>query len=106
MLGARVAAHTARTLDGDLQGAAILLTVGLACPAPLIEIDRLAGWFGLTPSEARLAAAVAAGTTLEDYAARRNVSLNAVRFLLKGIYRKTNVGSQAQLVAEIRGLPA
>ncbi|HEY4944333.1 MAG TPA: hypothetical protein VII56_23090 [Rhizomicrobium sp.] len=31
--------------------------------------------------------------------------MNAVRFLLKGIYRKTSVGSQAQLVAQIRNLP-
>ncbi|MEI9888802.1 MAG: helix-turn-helix transcriptional regulator [Rhizomicrobium sp.] len=105
VLGARLTNQTAETLDGRIEGAGIILTVGVGARAPLIEIDRLAAWFGLTPSEARLAAGLSSGMSLDEYAARRNVSMNAVRFLLKGIYRKTNVGSQAQLIAQIRDLP-
>jgi DNA-binding CsgD family transcriptional regulator len=33
------------------------------------------------------------------------VSLNAVRFLLKGVCRKTGATSQAQVVARVRDLP-
>jgi DNA-binding CsgD family transcriptional regulator len=86
-------------------GTAVIVTVGIGGRAPLLEIDRLAAWFGLTPAEARLAASLSAGAALDGYAARRNVSMNAVRFLLKGIYRKTGVESQAQLVAKLRDLP-
>lgn len=105
MLGARLTTQTADTLEGRIEGAGIILTIGIAGRAPLIEINRLAAWFGLTPAEARLAAELSSGRTLDDCAARRNVSMNAVRFLLKGVYRKTSVGSQAQLIAQIRNLP-
>ncbi len=106
VLGARLATHTANTLEGRMEGAGIILTIGIGGRAPLIEIDRLAAWFGLTPAEARLAASLSSGMAPDDYAARRNVSMNAVRFLLKGIYRKTGAESQAQLVAKLRDLPA
>ena len=56
-------------------------------------------------AEARLAAALAGGTALEEYAMLRSVSMNAVRYLLKCIYRKTLAKSQAQLVAQVRVLP-
>ncbi|HEY4968857.1 MAG TPA: helix-turn-helix transcriptional regulator [Steroidobacteraceae bacterium] len=105
VLAARLTTQTAETLDGRIEGAGIILTIGIGARAPLIEINRLASWFGLTPAEARLAASLSSGMTPDDYAARRNVSMNAVRFLLKGIYRKTSVGSQAQLIAQIRNLP-
>ena len=105
VLGARLTTQTADTLDGRIEGAGVILTIGIGGGAPLIAINRLAAWFGLTPAEARLAAELSAGRALEDCAARRNVSMNAVRFLLKGIYRKTSVGSQAQLIAQIRNLP-
>ena len=52
------------------------------------------------------AKALAGGQSLQDYAALRAVSLNAVRFLLKGIFRKTGVTSQAQLVAMVARLPS
>lgn len=89
-----------------MKGAALVLTIGVSDPASLLQLDRLGAWYGLTPSEARLAGALASGTTLGDYAARRHVSMNAVRFLLKGVYRKTGVVAQAQLVATLRSLPA
>ncbi len=106
VLGARLTTQTADTLDGRIEGAGIILTIGITTATPLIAIDRLAAWYGLTPAEARLAAELSAGRALEDCAARRNVSMNAVRFLLKGIYRKTGDASQAQLVARLRDLPA
>ncbi len=105
MLAARLPTQTTRTLGGVVEGAGLLVSIGVGGGAPLLEIDRLGAWFGLTPAEARLVAALAGGDNLQDYAARRNVSLNAVRFLLKGVYRKTGADSQARLVARIRDLP-
>jgi DNA-binding CsgD family transcriptional regulator len=72
---------------------------------PVVEINRVAQWYGLTPSEARIAVAISAGQSLKDYAAERASSLNAARFLLKGVFRKTGATSQAQLAALLASLP-
>ena len=102
----RLPTQVIQTLTGQLAGAAILVSIGHGhVRAPLIEINRLAAWFGFTPAEARLAGALASGKSLQDLAEERNVSLNAVRFLLKGVYRKTGAASQAQLVSMVRDLP-
>ena len=107
VLVARVTRQSAQQLGGVRLGASLIVTLGSSPgETPVVEIDRVAQWFGLTPAEARLAVALAAGDTLQDYAALRAVSLNAVRFLLKGIFRKTGAASQAQLVALLARLPA
>lgn len=106
VLVARVTRQSAPQLGGARLGASLIVTLGSSPgETPVVEIDRVAQWFGLTPAEARLAVALAAGDTLRDYAALRAVSLNAVRFLLKGIFRKTGATSQAQLVALLARLP-
>ncbi|WP_447762412.1 helix-turn-helix transcriptional regulator [Sphingopyxis panaciterrae] len=107
VLVARITPQSAQQIGGSRAGASLIVTLG-STPgeAPVVEIDRVAQWFALTPAEARLAVALAAGKSLQDYAAERAVSLNAVRFLLKGIFRKTGVSSQAQLVATLARLPA
>ncbi|MBE1526544.1 DNA-binding CsgD family transcriptional regulator/PAS domain-containing protein [Sphingopyxis sp. OAS728] len=107
VLVARVTRQSAQQLGGVRLGASLIVTLGSAPgETPVVEIDRVAQWFGLTPAEARLAVALAAGDTLQDYAALRAVSVNAVRFLLKGIFRKTGATTQAQLVAQLARLPA
>jgi DNA-binding CsgD family transcriptional regulator len=104
-VAARIPTQTARALGGKVEGTGLIVSLGGSAEPPTIEIDRVAAWFGLTAAEARLATAVAAGSTLSGYAAARNVSVNAARFLLKGVFRKTEVGSQAQLVALFDRLP-
>jgi DNA-binding CsgD family transcriptional regulator len=107
VLVARITRQSAERIGGSSLGASLIVTLGSSPgETPVVEIDRVAQWFGLTPSEARLAVALAAGQTLQDYAALRAVSLNAVRFLLKGIFRKTGATSQAQLVALLARLPS
>jgi len=107
VLAARIARQSAAQIGGVALGASLIVTMGSAPgEAPVVEIDRVAQWFALTPAEARLAVALAAGQTLPAYAAERAVSLNAARFLLKGIFRKTGANSQAQLVATLARLPA
>lgn len=105
VLAARIATQGAATLDGFLEGAAILLTIGPKARAPTIPLDHLAAWYGFTPTEALLAAALADGDTIAMFAARRAVSQNAVRFVLRGVFRKTDTGDQARLVAALRALP-
>jgi len=107
VLVARISPQAAQQIGGFSTGASLIVTLGSAPgETPVVEIDRVAQWFALTPAEARLAVALAGGQTLQSYAAHRAVSLNAVRFLLKGIFRKTGATSQAQLVAMLARLPA
>jgi DNA-binding CsgD family transcriptional regulator len=84
----------------------MIITIGSgAGEAAVLGIDRLAQWFGLTPTEARVVDALVDGQTPQDYATRNGVSINAVRFHLKHIFHKTETASQAQLVARIAQMP-
>ncbi|WP_260583756.1 helix-turn-helix transcriptional regulator [Sphingopyxis sp. PET50] len=106
VLAARIPRQTAPQIGGIQLGASLIVTLGSAPgETPVVEIDRVAQWFGLTPAEAQLAVALNSGTTLQHYAAQRAISLNAVRFLLKGVFRKTGAASQAQLIALLARLP-
>jgi DNA-binding CsgD family transcriptional regulator len=64
---------------------------GVINPAMLQEVLRV------SPAEARLAAALAAGETVNDYAERTALSLNTVRSQLKSVFGKINVSSQVEL---------
>lgn len=107
VLAARIADQSARQLGGVVEGAALIVTIGSSPgETPVVEINRVAQWYGLTPAEARLAVAIAQGQSLQDYAAQRAVTVNAARFLLKGVFRKSGATSQAQLASMIAQLPA
>ncbi|QYE37278.1 helix-turn-helix transcriptional regulator (plasmid) [Polymorphobacter sp. PAMC 29334] len=106
VLVALVTPKTFPAIGGAFADAAIIITIGSGVgEAPSLGIDRLAQWFGLTPTEARVVGALVDGQTPQDYAARNTVSVNAVRFHLKHIFRKTDTTSQAQLVARIAQMP-
>ena len=105
VIGVRIPAQSAYALDGYIEGASVLLTIGAKAKAPSLPVDHLAAWFGFTPAEALLAASLADGDTIRDFAIRRGVTENAVRFLMKGVLRKAGVADQARLVAALRGLP-
>lgn len=91
--------------DGLFDRPGFMVCLGLGPMPPLIEIDRLRAWFGLTPAEGRLVASLSAGISLQEYARQRNVSVAAGRYLLKSVFRKLEVGSQVELVARLRSLP-
>lgn len=102
VLAARLETQIFPALGGDMEGAAIVVSIGVGDRAPLLEINRLGDTFGLTATEARLATALAAGDSLRGYATRRNLSMNAVKFLLKSIYHKTETNSLDELVSRAR----
>jgi DNA-binding CsgD family transcriptional regulator/PAS domain-containing protein len=66
-----------------------------------IHPPALAATFGLTPAEARLAAALSAGQNLEAYAEKADLRLHTVRSMLKGIFAKTDTHRQGELIALI-----
>ncbi len=106
VLGVLIRPKTIPYIGGAIPGAAMIITIGSGIgEGPVLGIDRLAQWFGLTPTEARVVDALVDGQTPQDYATRNGVSVNAVRFHLKHIFLKTETASQAQLVAKIANMP-
>ena len=61
--------------------------------------------FGLTPAEARVASALAAGQDLEGIRAALGVGRETVRTHLRRIYEKTDTRRQAELVRLLHTLP-
>jgi DNA-binding CsgD family transcriptional regulator len=67
-------------------------------PSPTI----LSGLFDLSPSEARLAAGLAAGSPLKIAAASNDIKVSTARSYLEQIFRKTGTSQQSQLVALLK----
>jgi DNA-binding CsgD family transcriptional regulator len=55
--------------------------------------------YSLTQAEARLAAYLADGSRLDDFAAGLGISKETARTQLKAVFVKTRTGRQAELVA-------
>ncbi|WP_404336378.1 helix-turn-helix transcriptional regulator [Sphingomonas sp. MMS12-HWE2-04] len=106
VLGVLIKPKTIPMIGGAIADAAMIITIGSGVgEGPVLGIDRLAQWFGLTPTEARVVGALVNGQSPQEYAAHNGVSVNAVRFHLKHIFLKTETASQAQLVARIAQMP-
>lgn len=106
VLGVLVKPKTVPVVGGAIADVAMIITIGSGVgEAPVLGIDRLAQWFGLTPAETRVVSALMEGQSPQSYAAATGVSVNAVRFHLKHIFLKTETSSQAQLVAKIAQMP-
>jgi DNA-binding CsgD family transcriptional regulator len=109
---------TVLVLRGDISGGVPELITclplsNLAGHALLIFADRprdaeiadlLLNALGLTGAERRLARQLLVGRTLEDAARETNIKLSTARSYLKGIFAKTGVRRQSELVAVVGGL--
>src|SRR3954452_22996897 len=74
----------------------ILVDLGISPRPPFRSLQKI---FGLTPNEARLAAAMAGGESLEEIAGATNVTVNTLRKQLASIFEKTGTHRQSELVA-------
>lgn len=61
--------------------------------------------YGLTNAEARLAACIADGYSLEQCRENIGVTLATARSYLKQVFQKTETRRQAELVGLIKGIP-
>lgn len=66
---------------------------------PQIPCRVLASLFGLTPTEARIALALAEGLRSEEIAERMAISPTTVAFHLRNLFQKTDTHRQAELIA-------
>jgi DNA-binding CsgD family transcriptional regulator len=65
---------------------------------PVATAERLRALYGLTPAEAGLAQALAAGRSLHEYADDAHVTCQTARWRLKQVLAKTDTHRQAELV--------
>jgi DNA-binding CsgD family transcriptional regulator len=79
----------------------LVLTAVVAPEAPLTEM--LHGLFDLTPAEARVARALAAGLSIDEISLKSATSRETVRTQLKGVMAKTATTRQADLVRLLAG---
>jgi len=90
-------------------GADILVLATEIRPDASVPATRLlSALFDLSPSEARLAAALAAGRTLRNIAAEMNISFASARTYLGRVFQKTGTHQQSELVALLKsasGIP-
>ncbi|WP_404297059.1 response regulator [Halomonas sp.] len=87
--------------DGSLHEPSVVIL--LSDPEQRAQVPRqiLASLFGLTPSEARIALALAEGLRSEEIAERMSISTTTVAFHLRNLFQKTNTHRQAELIALI-----
>jgi len=83
--------------------APIALFLSHSSVPPHLDLAEIAALFSLTPAEARLAAALASGLSLADFAASRDISIGTARIQLKQVLAKTASGRQAELVRKLCG---
>lgn len=79
---------------------AVIFFSDLAVPLT-IEEEFCHDIFGLTPAEARLAATIAQGRDLRNYAKTSGVSIETARTRLKAVFAKTDTRRQAELAVLI-----
>lgn len=78
--------------------ALLILRPSAVRPTPADVQDTLRKTYGLTPAEARLAAALDGRASLNEVAERYGITSATARTQLKAIFRKTNTARQAELV--------
>lgn len=83
----------------------ILMTATVIQPhEPIPSGGLLAALFDLSPAEAKLAAALASGLSLDAAAAASGVTVKSARTYLERIFAKTGTHRQAELVALLKGV--
>ena len=78
-----------------------LLFVGDPERRPPLASETVARLFGLTPAEARVASAIASGETPREYAERRGLRENTVRWTLKQVQSKLGVRRQLDIASVV-----
>ena len=83
----------------DFGGMATLITITDVANRSTPSEGLLTAMFALTPAEARLAAALASGATIDKASEALCITRETARTRLKAIFAKTGTGRQAELVA-------
>jgi DNA-binding CsgD family transcriptional regulator len=71
----------------------------------LSSLQLLGALYNLSPAELRVASALLAGKSPEEYAQEAGVSMNTVRSQLKNLFQKTGARRQSELVSMLGRVP-
>jgi DNA-binding CsgD family transcriptional regulator len=91
-------------ISGPLAVPTFLVLVTRVVRPAVPKEDVLQKLFAMTGAEARVARSIAAGEKLEEIAVKTGVTVGTVRFHLKGVFAKTGLDRQADLVGLLSGL--
>jgi DNA-binding CsgD family transcriptional regulator len=105
MTAIAVSSEQGQKFANHASGTALMLIGGQRMSISDAVVESLQNSFDLTAAEARLAGFLIEGSGVKGYSADRGVSLEAGKFLLKGIYAKTGLSNQTELVAMLREVP-
>jgi DNA-binding CsgD family transcriptional regulator len=83
----------------------LALVLVIEAGTKLSALHILGKLYDLTPAELRVASALLAGNSTEDYAQQTGVLPSTIRSQLKSLFRKTGTRSQSQLVALLSRIP-
>ena len=97
----QVLASPSRDRAEPWAGTAALVWIHDPEETPVPSRTALEQLFGLSPAESGMAAALASGATVSEYAARAGVTKETARFRLKQVMAKMGVNRQAELVRTI-----
>jgi DNA-binding CsgD family transcriptional regulator len=86
-------------------GRPVALTLVIDPDARLPTHDHLAGLFGLSPAESRVAIAIMSGKLIRDIATELGVEIATLRTQLRSIFHKVGVKRQADLVRVLANIP-
>ena len=89
------------SLGPDGRVKSLLITLTDNHPAGQIPAEALMALFELTSAEAKLTSALVAGTSLEQYALLRGVTVGTARYQLKRVLAKTGSSRQSDLVRRV-----
>jgi DNA-binding CsgD family transcriptional regulator len=105
----QVALHIVR-LPAECRGtspsATVLATVSSLADIDDVDVSWLVKAYGLTATEARLAAWIGSGRSVRAFAEARGISVGTARWHLKNIEAKTGTGRIGELVAKIAAAQA
>jgi DNA-binding CsgD family transcriptional regulator len=99
LVPARVHGDSDRTHHREEGRALLLLTDPDSIT--LLSADRISRLFGLSPAEARVAAALCEGLSISKYAAAHGITSGTARFQLKQVLAKTGTERQSDLVRKL-----
>lgn len=92
-----------RSVYDVFAGSDIIVAATMVSPSNLVPSPSiLTGLFDLSPAEAKLAAALASGTSLQDAAMSASIKLKTARTYLERIFSKTGTHRQSELVALLK----
>lgn len=77
----------------------VVVSLWRAARPPFALLAPLAAFYGLSQQQARVAAELVAGRTVDEIARKLSISIDTVRSHLKCVYEKTGAHSQTEVLA-------